>query len=64
MQCSITTFPLISYGCGFFVKRRDYYAFIVLECQKTHFKNSVSFKIFQLLNGPRFNQFTSISFTI
>ncbi len=64
MQCSITTFPLLSYGSVFFLKRRYYYALVVLKCQKTQFFNSVSFKIFKLLNGPRFNRCTSISFTI
>jgi hypothetical protein len=34
MQCSITTFPLLSHGSGFFLKREYYYAFIVLKCQK------------------------------
>jgi hypothetical protein len=42
MQC-----PSISYGNKFFLKRRDYYAFIAKKK-----KQQISSKI---LNGPRFN---------
>jgi hypothetical protein len=38
-----------------FFKKRDYYAFIAKQMQKTHILNEISFKNFQFRNGLRFN---------
>jgi len=50
MQC-----PSISYGNGFFLKRRNYYAFIAKNTKTTNFLNEISSKFFKFINGPRFN---------
>jgi hypothetical protein len=44
--------PSIPYGNGFFLKRKDYYAFIVKNKKTTKFLNEIPSKF---LNSPRFN---------
>ncbi len=56
LQC-----PSISYGNGFFLKRKDYYAFIFKNKKTTNFLNEIPSKF---LNSPRFNWYISIHFTL
>ncbi len=48
----------------FSFKKIDYYVFIAEQLGKNKFLNEISYKNLKFLNGPKFNWFISISYTI
>ncbi len=60
---AMTIYKISSYGNGYFIIRRDYYAFIVKSMTPT-IEFQVSSQNNWFINGPRFNSCIAIPFTI
>jgi hypothetical protein len=63
MQCPSIKYPCLSYGNGFFLKLRYYYAFIITNASNTFFESNF-IQNFKLKNGLKLNWCISIPFTI
>ncbi len=54
MQCPSIKYPCLSYGNGFFLKLRYYYAFIITNASNTFFESNF-IQNFKLKNGLKLN---------